>query len=255
MLRLKATHLIKRMNSGRTAPSLCGCADMAGKSAGEFVVKYLESASALKELVGSRLASHFGILVPEPAVVEITQEFGELLPQSEPRLPSANGNTAGLAFGTRFMYPITVWPVGKSIPGSMLADAAQIFAFDALIQNPDRRAENPNIFMYGDSLLILDHELAFSFLLAIGGNLAPWNLERQDYLRRHVFYSRLKAKELDLSEFEVRLKKLTEAKMRSIKKDIPEDWLDTSFDSIAEHIDRVRAHAKEFLEQVRRSTL
>ncbi len=52
--------------------------------------------------------------------------------------------------------------------------AAHIFAFDALIQNPDRRYSNQNLLTRGNNIFVYDHELAFSFLEAILPLRHPW---------------------------------------------------------------------------------
>ena len=246
------------MTAGRTCPILCGCSDAGGNLVGDFIVKLLGQPAtgqrgALYEFVASRLAEHFGILVPEAAAVEITREFGLLVSSSQPSLSAALQTSVGLNFGTRVINPVATWLVGRTIPEAMLGDAIKIFAFDALIQNPDRLVERPNLFTQGDDLYVFDHESSFSFLLAIGAQSSPWNLEREAYLRKHVFYSRLRSKPLDLSEFTSRLEALTETKLERIKSDVPVDWMHEDFDRIRAHLAEVRAHTDEFIEQVKRS--
>lgn len=46
--------------------------------------------------------------------------------------------------------------------------AAAIFAFDLLIQNPDRHTVNPNLWTRSDRLVVYEHEQAFSFLHVLG---------------------------------------------------------------------------------------
>jgi len=258
LLRVTATHFVRVMTAGRTRPILCGCSDSSGHPVGEFIVKLLGQSptgkrGALSEFVASRLAEHFGILVPEPAGVEISQEFGRLLARSLPQLAPALQAGPGLSFGSRVISPMVIWLVGRTIPEAMLSDATKIFALDALMQNPDRRVENPNLFTQGDDIFIFDHESSFSFLLAIGGGSSPWNLERETYLQKHVFHSKLRSKKLDLSEFKNRLEALTEAELAKIRSEVPADWMHEDFDRIAAHLLEVRAHAEEFIEQVKRS--
>ncbi len=73
------------------------------------------------------------------------------------------------------------WPVDHSIPAAMWQTAVDIFAFDALIQNPDRRYSNPNLFTKGDRVYIYDHEMAFSSLLDVLPTPEPWLLSSQQY--------------------------------------------------------------------------
>jgi hypothetical protein len=85
---------MKRMTTGRTFPILCGCVDQDDQRVGEYVVKLLGNrgvgaSGALLEFVGSRLAQHFGILVPEPAAVRIDPGFAEAVIEVSPELSEA----------------------------------------------------------------------------------------------------------------------------------------------------------------------
>jgi hypothetical protein len=139
---------------------------------------------------------------------------------------------------------MTSWLVGKSIPDAMWQDAVNIFAFDALIQNPDRRSDNPNLFSRGDEIWVYDHETSFSFLYA----LTP----SQAYLDKHVFYGRLKSKEIDLSGFMERLNALTYEFFTSLRADLPTEWMNEKLRRIEAHLLEVRDHSEEFIEGVRR---
>jgi len=56
-----------------------------------------------------------------------------------------------------------------------MQDTTEIFAFDLMVQNPDRRKGKPNLLRKGDELAIFDHEMAFSFLYALVPNEYPWD--------------------------------------------------------------------------------
>jgi len=135
----------------------------------------------------------------------------------------------------------------------MFRDATNIFAFDALIQNHDRRVENPNLFTQGDSIYVYDHEeTSFSFLLAIAPSDEPWNLEREAYLNRHVFYSRLRTKEIDLVDFGQCLEDLTAEVLTTIREEVPQEWRHEDLQRIEEHLVELQKNAEKFLEQIRR---
>lgn len=241
------------MTSGRTAPLLCGCADQSGRHDGEFVVKFLSVKGALYELVGSRLATHFGILVPEPAAVHVEQEFADVANEHLRKQIPPRKIGIGLNFGSRIINPMTTWLVDRVIPEAMFRDATNIFAFDALIQNPDRRVGNPNLFTQGDNIYVYDHEeTSFSFLLAISPSDERWNLEREDYLTHHVFYSRLRAKEIDLTDFGQRLKALTPEALTTIREEVPPEWGHEDLKRIEGHLMKVQKNADKFVEQIRR---
>ncbi len=253
LTRRTATQFIRNMTSGRTTPLLCGCTTLDGRHDGEFVVKFLSAKGALFEAVASRLATHFGILVPKPAVIQVEQDFADVVNERLRQQTSPRRIGAGLNFGSRVINPMATWFVDRVIPEAMFRDATNIFAFDALIQNLDRRVENPNLFTQGDSIYVYDHEeTSFSFLVALRPSAEPWNLEREAYLERHVFYSRLRAKELDLRDFEQELKALTREVLTAIREELPPEWVHEDLKRIEDHLMEVKKNAEKFVEQIRR---
>jgi hypothetical protein len=94
----------------------------------------------------------------------------------------------------------TTWVSGQTPSGVQRDQAAAIFAFDALIQNVDRRVTNPNIWATSETLGVFDHDQAFMFLALpmIGGVSKPWipadQVQGFAFLKEHVFYSGLKGK-------------------------------------------------------------
>ncbi|HWB86963.1 MAG TPA: HipA family kinase [Bryobacteraceae bacterium] len=140
----------------------------------------------------------------------------------------------------------------KSIPEAVWRAAVDIFAFDALIQNPDRRFNNPNLFTRGDSLFVFDHEAAFSFLIALFPSATPWKLEDQQYLTNHVFYRKLKSKQIDLTGFTASLSRLSDGLLDEIVAEIPAEWNNDNLARIKQHLEAVRNRAAEFAEGVQR---
>ena len=93
------------------------------------------------------------------------------------------------------------WSRGRRILDSMLPTAAAIFVFDAIIQNVDRRADNPNCLVKGNEIRIIDHEMAFTHRLVLGWR-PPWtpgslkDLEKPGF---HIFRDQLRRRAIDLS--------------------------------------------------------
>jgi len=102
-----------------------------------------------------------------------------------------------------------------------VAGATEVFSFDSLVQNPDRRFNNPNLLTRGNEIFVLDHELAFSFLLDILASVEPWRLEGQRYLSDHVFYRALKSKVIDITGFTDTLAALPGPALDGILNDVP----------------------------------
>ena len=260
--RLIAAQFHRFMESGRTSPALCGCEDESGNSAGDFVVKLRGGldhgdTDLLCELIASRLATHFGLAVPPPALVVIDAAFAELVASLEangpdPRRAETMRNSIGLNFGSRLLSGMSPWPVDKWIPEAMWQGATDVFAFDALVQNPDRRFDNQNLLTRGNDIFLFDHELAFSFLLDVLTPDMPWRLDGQRYLTDHVFYRKLKSRPIDLTGFTASLAALSGPALNGILADVPPEWNNKSWLKIHRHLRAVSGHALEFAEEVRR---
>lgn len=252
---LTAVQLVRFMTSGRTSPAICGCEDDKGEAVGEYVVKFrgsIQQRGLLNELLGAKLADYFGLSRPTPALIQLEPKLAKLIASAFPAKAGIIEGSVGLNFGTEVLVGYSTWPVDKQIPQVMSRAAAHLFAFDALLQNPDRRHINPNLLTSGDSMMVLDHELAFSFILDILPSSEPWRLEGQRYLEEHVFYRQLKSKVVDLGEFSAKLNGLSGSVLEEIFADIPSEWNNEEVPKICQHLQSVRSHAEEFAEQIRR---
>jgi hypothetical protein len=252
---LTAVQFTRFMTSGRTSPALCGCEDEFGASAGEYVIKLRGSVherGLLCELLGAKLADHFELASPAPALVVLEPSLTELIANTDESKANIVRESAGLNFGTQLLIGFSTWPVDKQIPEAMRQAAINVFAFDALLQNPDRRHANPNLLTSGDTIMVFDHEVAFSFLLDLFPSSRPWDLSDQAYLSDHVFYRQLKSQRIDLTRFTAKLNQLSNEILEEIFADIPPEWNNENGPKISEHFSSVRDHAEEFAEQIRR---
>lgn len=230
---------------------------MAGNPAGEYVVKLTGAmergvAGHLCELIASRVATELGVMVPVPAIVMLDEAFVRLVADARrrenPLAAERIGRSAGLNFGSKQLTGVATWPTDRELPAAQRQAAAEIFAFDALIENPDRGFRNPNLFTAGDDLIVFDHETAFSFLLDVLPTGEPWKLARTPYLSDHVFFHRLRGKVIDLERFESALAALD----GGLVADVPEEWNNGDVERIYDHLRGCRDHAGEFVEAVRR---
>jgi hypothetical protein len=136
-----------RVQSGRTAPCRLTCEAEDGAEV-EVVAKLSDGCdrkvtALVMEAIAALLAADLDLPVPEPFLVALEPEFIAGLPDAT--VAAMARRSSPLAFGSKHLPPgYTSWPVGKSIPKDALAMAAEIFAFDALIGNDDRRPVNPN---------------------------------------------------------------------------------------------------------------
>jgi len=245
------------MRTGRTSPALCGCEDEIGNRVDDFVVKLrggmeMGQNGLLCELVASRLATYFDLLLPDPALVIIDEDFAELVATAEPERAERIRRSIGLNFGSRLLSDGTEWPVDKGIPDAMKQAAANIFAFDALIQNPDRRFNNQNLLTRSNDIFLFDHEVGFSFLVDIMPSPTPWRLDGQTYLTDHVFYRQLKSKPIDIDGFTAALASLAGRALEGILAEVPPEWNNECLPKIEGHLRTLSDHATDFSEEVRR---
>jgi len=129
--RLAAIQFERFMSTGKTSPALCGCEDRAGRYVGEYVVKLRAAVGVpglLIELVSARLARHFGIASPDPALVTIEEALADLVATSQPAKAALIRGSAGLNFGTKVITGGAIWPTEKSIPEAMWQAAVDFLA-------------------------------------------------------------------------------------------------------------------------------
>lgn len=253
---LTATSYQMSLETGRTTPGVFLCEDEHGNPAGEYVVKLrgnIETGNGglLREIVGSILADELGIMCPQPAIVDVPGDLASAITDS--RVVQAVRRSSGLNFGSRNITGgYFAWPDEKPIPPSLRSFATDIFVFDALIHNPDRRRGKPNLLWKGNELVVIDHEMAFSFLLAVPAVKQPWLLAEQPYLIEHIFFQHLKETEINLDRIIGSIEALNEDIWEGLTSIVPETWKGTEFERIRKHIKSVQQHLTEFVSDARR---
>jgi hypothetical protein len=157
-----------------------------------------------------------------------------------------------LNFGSKVITGgFDTWPIGKAVPFNLKQLAAEIFAFDAFIQNPDR-GDRPNILWKGDELYIIDHEMGFSFILEILPLSKPWQITSLGFMKNHLFYGSLKGQELNLDRFRGALELLSDNVMAGITENVPIEWRNNNIKKIETHINEITHHINDFVDEVRR---
>src|SRR5271155_3613359 len=110
---LTAVQFTRFMASGRTSPALISCEDEFGMAAGDYVVKLrgsVQQTGLLRELLGSRLASHFSLSVPEPTFVTLEQSLVSLIANSDQAKVAIVNASVGLNFGSKVAIGYSTWP-------------------------------------------------------------------------------------------------------------------------------------------------
>ena len=95
------------------------------------------------ELICSLLAQDLGLASPKPFVVNISAEFVAGVPEAARDLLQ---RSLGLNFaGESAPDGFSVVPPEPRVPMALRPAAAAVFAFDVIIQNYDRKVDNPNL--------------------------------------------------------------------------------------------------------------
>jgi hypothetical protein len=157
-----ATRYVRAMSVGRTKPFLVECEDGNGDpveviakcSAGTFEgVKNL-AIEAIAAMLGKDLA----LPVPDPYVVQLDTDFIDSIADAQIR--QFMSASCKYAFGSEALPPgHAVWPTGGTVEAALCERAAEIFVFDGIIVNSDRRPTNPNCLFDGSEFGIFDHEM------------------------------------------------------------------------------------------------
>jgi hypothetical protein len=254
----EATVFHRFMRSGRTSPAIFGCTPGNRDEEADYVVKLRggieEGAAGLVcEVVAAELADYFGIGHPEAAIIGLDDELANLVAAQEPDKAELVRRSIGMNFGTKLLSSLVIWPVDRNPSASQLEAAAEVFAFDALIQNPDRRFSNPNVGTVGERVFIFDHELAFSFRRDIFRDNEPWKVSRLRFWPEHVFFNVLRRRALPIEGFMERLAAFPTNMIDQIGEQIPTAWGRDLIHTIKDHLSLVSANAEEFREELLRS--
>ena len=252
---VKAVTFIKALRSGRTCPCLMLCEDDNGGKF-EIVVKLragIDSGTTglTCELLASLLANDLDLIVPKPFIVDVDSHFYEAI--SDAALAERFRKSQGANFGSQYLSAGYTWPQGRSISSSLMQMAADIFAFDLMIQNPDRRNDKPNLLRKGDELVIYDHEMAFSFLYAVGQAQYPWDNTGVGFMKDHVFYRGLKGRELSWERLQGALEAVGDRRLKMYAEAVPDSWRQGTKDAAArilEYIGQVRNQSKVLFEKI-----
>jgi hypothetical protein len=140
LTRVTAVEYVRPMESGRTSPLLVRCSRDDG-SIIEVVVKFSgfcdqREENLAMELVAACLAGDLKLPIPEPMLVVIPTEWAAIVPDDE--LRKRVQASSPIAFGSRLVTGgYSIWTPDTRLMEAMVDTAAGVFAFDAIIQNPE----------------------------------------------------------------------------------------------------------------------
>lgn len=259
-----ATRFGRQVENGRTRPLVLFCDQEDSVEESEVYAKLrgspgLTATGLMCEGIAALLGRDLGLPIPEPFIIEITDEFvnatGEAVGASVLR------NSVGRNFGSKALYPqFAPWSAERVMPVAMRAVAADVFAFDAMIQNPDRRYNNPNCKVRDEELLIYDHDLAFDFLSGVLFWKPPWEQGGLDFLcghspNRHAFFDVLRGMPHAFNRLVDAWGKIDLPRLRGYVAALPAEWIPggDAPQRILDYLADLKSHLPETITEIRKA--
>jgi len=227
--RVQAVEFRRNTTSGRTQPALLLCERSDGSEV-EVVAKFSASCdqgviNLAREAFAACLAGDLGLPIPEPVLIELPDGWADSIIDGRQRQRIAT--SSGIAFGSTFVgSQFSAWNAGTRLRDALVPVAAAVFTFDAIIQNPDRRSDNPNCLVRGDEIRIFDHELALSQGLMLGW-LPPWQCGGLKVFQNagfHIFKAALSRSTIDYQPIRNAWKGLADSMIEDYVRAIPTEW-------------------------------
>lgn len=230
LTRVTAVEFVGRAESGRTKPLVLSCTG--GPS--DMVEVYCKLSgscdedvcSLTREVVATHLAAGLSLPVPKPYLVEIPPQLADAVrDQNDARRIRASST---IAYGSaRVPNRFSTWYSGWQVSSGVLPVVLLAFAFDAVIENLDRRPRNPNCLVSGHEIFLIDHELAFTPSQI--EQKSPWELGGLQHLKdneKHIFRRELvrKSRILDFKVLRDQWTKLDEGYLSKCRSVVPQEW-------------------------------
>jgi hypothetical protein len=133
--------------SGKTHPSII-VTERSDKSTLDVVAKFSagcdeNEVGLAREAIAACLALDLGLPIPRPFVVDIPPAWASGITDVAQR--ARVKASCPVAFGSHLVTGgYSIWHSGNQIDVAMLPSAAAVFVFDLIVQNVDRRTDNPN---------------------------------------------------------------------------------------------------------------
>jgi hypothetical protein len=248
---VRAIRYLTPLREGGSVPAIIEADDD-----GTYVAKFRGAAQGVRALVAEIVCGELGRLLGLPVPQLVKVDVDVLLSKSEPdvELQELLRKSAGLNVALDYLPGSLNWEPPLAPPPDRDL-AARIVWFDAFIANVDRTVKNPNMLIWHRRLHLIDHGAALYWHHAWDGHMSrattPFAAIRQHALLPLAG---------DLAAADAALAPLvTEAALRAILADVPEDWLtgeDTAEATRSGYVDHLLARAaapRAFVEEASRA--
>lgn len=169
------------------------------------------------ELYANILASSFDIIVPEPALLLFDDDFIDTLPHNIKL--RVQDNKSQYYFATKYHPGYFQYIPASHKKTFDTYDIENIFAFDILIRNIDRRIGKPNLLIKGRNYLAIDHELSLAITKTFEeyyGGMEWQFIKSAQQDRQHIFLKRLHRRKSHI-DFDTFIEYLDRANFKNIE--------------------------------------
>ncbi len=223
--RVNVTRYITPLREGGSLPAIAEADDHF-----LYVLKFRGSGQGVKtliaELIGGEIARALGLRVPEIVFAGLDSAFGRTEPDEE--IQDLLKASVGLNLGLHYLSgAISFDPLVTPVDGRL---SSAIVWLDALLTNVDRTSNNTNMLVWNKEIWLIDHGASLYF------HYSPENWEQKAktpfvQIKNHVLLPYAS----ELWETDARFRTLmTSEKLRQIVSLIPEEWLNTPDQSVAD---------------------
>ncbi|NLR77029.1 HipA family kinase [Chitinophaga eiseniae] len=223
-----ALALFDQFEGSANKPLLIDGIETQSHERGEYVVKLraaerLSNEAFQRELIAAFIAMELDIPCVQPAVITVSSDFVDTL-KGDNSWQVAN-KSLGYNFGSKYMTGYNTIILGAPLSNEELKHAQNIFLFDLLIQNTDRTTTKPNMLSNSREIIILDHEIAFGFVLDIFPSI-PGTFKETDllWIKLHCLLDKVKNTNVDLDEFCNKIGRLDESFWERVWQLTPTEW-------------------------------
>ncbi|MDE0175234.1 MAG: hypothetical protein OYH76_10175 [Defluviicoccus sp.] len=243
--RAAADEIVRRADSGRTSPLLMLCrADT--EAPVELFCKLSSGCdegvlNLAREVIAACLARDLELPVPVPYLVDIPPQLSAGV--ADGSIAAQLRESSSVGFGSaRVDNQFSAWSSGSRISNALVPVAMSALVFDAVIENVDRRATNPNCLVAGDRIRLIDHELGFPSKSVVIDWLPPWQEGSLNWLDQpdgHIFCKGLKRRDVDVSPLWEAWSGVSDDRLQEYRAAIPREWAE-ALPAVDEALDRIR---------------
>lgn len=243
---LKAEEFHGFQTSGNSRPARATCRRADGTRVDVFI-KFRGgvrngSFGLCAELLCSEFAKSVGLATPASYLVEISPSFIAASPREAQDLLT---RSVGINFASQSLTEgYSVVPPEPRVPIALRQRAAEVFAFDVLIQNYDRKSDNPNLLWNRKNLYLIDHESALhpTYVDPASPTLPSLNL---DSFYDHVFYSSLSPSDCSLGRLSTAIGSIAADTLEGWFDAVPESWRDAALSRVRHRFERLIEHREQ----------